>query len=110
MRDLSQIEEMILWAVWRLQGNAYGVTLRESLAEATGRIIPYGTLYSALARLSRIGFVFRTTGDPTPKRGGRSKNYYRITPDGLSTLKEALELKKSLWDPKTESALTKAIV
>ena len=38
-----------------------------------------------------------TYGDPTPKRGGRSKIYYSLTPDGLKALEKVNEFNLSLW-------------
>jgi DNA-binding PadR family transcriptional regulator len=105
MEDLSLTEEMILWAVWRLEDNAYGVTIRKQLSERTRRLFPYGTLYGILAKLSRKGLLRKVVGDPSPVRGGRSKNYYTITSQGLEALKAALELKKSLWDKESEALL-----
>ena len=105
MKDLTLTEEMFLLAVWKLKDNAYGVTIRKHVSKATNRIYPYGTLYSALANLVRRGFLTKDVGDPTPERGGRSKNYYHITSRGLEALRTAMELKKSLWDDETELAL-----
>jgi PadR family transcriptional regulator PadR len=105
MKDLSLTEEMVLWAVWKLEDNAYGVTIRKQLAERTGRRFPYGTLYGALAKLTRKGLVKKTTGDPSPVRGGRSRNYYAVTDQGIEALRLALELKQSLWDRESQAHL-----
>jgi len=43
--------------------------------------------------------------DPLPERGGRSRNYYHISQEGITALKNALELKRLLWDDETELAL-----
>ena len=108
MKDLTLTEEMFLLTVWKLQDNAYGVTIRQHLPETTRRIYPYGTLYSALDKLVRKGYLTKTVSDPLPERGGRSRNYYHITPKGLTALKNALELKRSLWDGDTELAISKS--
>lgn len=108
MKDLNLTEEMILWAVWRLKNHAYGVTIRDYLIGKTGRRHPCGTLYSALAKLERLGFARKTVADPSPVRGGRSKNYYRITPSGIAALKAAVELKTSLWNKESVLALEKS--
>jgi DNA-binding PadR family transcriptional regulator len=106
MKDLTLTEELILWAVWKLEDNAYGVTIRKQVSERTGRIFPYGTLYGILAKLCRKAFVLKSVSDPTPIRGGRSRNYYRLTSRGREALKAALELKKTLWDEESELALS----
>ncbi|MFC2158089.1 PadR family transcriptional regulator [Acidobacteriota bacterium] len=105
MKDLNSTEEMILWAVWKLKDNAYGVTIRKRLSEVVGRVFPYGTIYGVLAKFNRQGLVIQRVGGHSPVRGGRNKNFYFITPKGLSALKEALELKKALWNDESELAL-----
>lgn len=105
MKDLGLIEEMVLWAVWRLGDQAYGVTIRKRVSLKTGRTFPYGTLYSVLAKLTRKGFVQKVAGDPSPVRGGRSRNYYRIEPKGRQALRNALALRKALWDEESEFLL-----
>ena len=107
MKDLTLTEEMFLLTVWKLKDNGYGVTIRQHVSEATNRIYPYGTLYSALDKLVRKGYLKKRVSDPIPERGGRSRNYYHITPEGISALKMALELKQSLWDGETELAFDK---
>lgn len=107
MKDLTLAEEMVLLAVWKLKDNAYGVTIRKQVSRSTNRIFPYGTLYSVLDKLAKNRLVIKSASDPIPKRGGRSRNYYAITPEGVSALKVAMQLKKSLWDEKTTAALNK---
>jgi DNA-binding PadR family transcriptional regulator len=105
VKDITLTEEMILWAVWKLKTNGYGVTIRKQVSERTGRIFPYGTLYGILAKLCRKRFVTKRISDPTPIRGGRSRNFYHITFQGREALKAAMELKKTLWDEESELAL-----
>jgi PadR family transcriptional regulator PadR len=108
VKGLNLTEEMVLWAVWRLGDAAYGVTIREHLFRKTGRLCAYGTLYGALAELEKLGYAKKTVADPSPVRGGRSKNYYRITPYGLAALRAALALKSALWDKDSILALEKS--
>lgn len=108
MKDLHLTEEMFLLAVWKLKDNAYGVTIRQYVTNETGRNYPIGTIYSALDKMARKGYLRKTVSDPTPERGGRSKNYYHITKAGIEALKAAMELKNLIWDPQTEMALNKS--
>jgi PadR family transcriptional regulator PadR len=105
MKDLTLAEEMVLLAVWKLEDNAYGVTIRKQVSRSANRIFPYGTLYSILDKLTKNRLVTKSVSAPIPKRGGRSRNYYSVTPDGISALKVAMQLKKTLWDEKTIMAL-----
>ena len=109
LKEMTSTEEIILWAVWRLGDDAYGVTIRKIVSKSIKRIFPYGTLYSVLAKLTRMEYVRKVVGDPAPIRGGRRKNYYRITKKGKEALKGALDLKKKLWDKENELALIKEI-
>jgi PadR family transcriptional regulator PadR len=97
MRLLSRIEEIILLAVWRLQNNAYGVTIREEIIRVTEQDWQQGAIYGPLARLHGKGYLRTKRGDPTPERGGRSKIFYELTPFGREALLEAQKLNKAVW-------------
>ena len=108
MKDLTLTEEMFLLTVWKLKDNAYGVTIRQYVLKETGRNYPIGTIYSALDKMTRKGYLRKTVSDPLPERGGRSKNYYHITKGGIEALRAAMELKNLLWDAQTEMTLNKS--
>lgn len=108
MTELNLTEEMCLLAVWKLGEDAYGVSIRRFLSRQTGRTFPYGTLYGALDKLVRRGCLGKTPSEPVSERGGRRKFYYRITPEGVTALKEALDVKKRLWDADTELKLSES--
>lgn len=98
MKDLSKAEEMIMLAIWRLKENAYGVTVRKQILKVAGKDYTYGTLYGLLEQLVRKEYVERIKGDPTPERGGRSKTFYKLTPNGVQALKNAMEVHQSVWN------------
>ena len=93
---MSQL--ILLLSVWRLEGNAYGVTIRKELARVTGRNYPYGTLYSLLDQLFKKGFLAKSIGDPTNKRGGRRKILYHVTKEGREALRITRELQDIVWE------------
>lgn len=97
MKDLTLSEIIFLLAIWRLEDNAYGVTIKRQVTKDTGKAHTYGTLYSALDQLFKKGYVTKSAGPPTPERGGRSKIFYRLSRDGMIALKSARELQRSLW-------------
>lgn len=97
MKELTKAEELLLLTIWRMGDNAYGVALKRKIKEETAKDIPYGTLYFLLDQLSVKEYVFKKTGDPTPERGGRSKTFYSITPEGKNALKEAMEMYQKVW-------------
>ena len=96
--DVTLHEQVILLSIWRLRGNAYGVTLRENILAVAGTDIHYGTLYNTLAKLVAKGLVRTKTGEPTGERGGRRKIYYELTRDGRVSLGEAREFHAAIWE------------
>ena len=86
MKLLSRLEEIILLSIWKLQDNAYGMTIREEVIKATGTPLLLGAIYGPLSRLLRNGYITSIKGYPTPERGGRSKVFYHVTPEGQEAL------------------------
>ena len=97
MRLLSRKEELILLSVWKLQGKAYGVTIRELIEQSTGVSWVFGAIYSPLGRLVDMGLVESYRSDPIPERGGRSKIMYRLTREGKKALMEIQTVNNSMW-------------
>jgi PadR family transcriptional regulator PadR len=94
----GEFEQVVLLAVARLRDEAYGMAIRQEIADRTGREVGIGSVYSALDRMEAKGFVSSTLGDPTPERGGRAKRYYRLERAGVLALHRAREMFASLWD------------
>src|SRR4051794_4787414 len=81
----------VVLAVHRLRGEGYGVTIRREIADMVGRDVPFGAIYTTLARLERDGLVGSREGDPTPERGGRAKRFYTLTGRGAAALQAGIE-------------------
>jgi DNA-binding PadR family transcriptional regulator len=88
---LGEFELLILLAVRRLGGGAYGVPIRDEIQERTGREVARGAVYVTLDRLVRKRHLKAQMGDATAERGGRAKRYFELTPAGLKALRESLE-------------------
>lgn len=97
MKLLSRIEEILLISIWRLGGNAYGITIREEVIKATGKDWLLGAVYAPLSRLHRNGYVETVISGPTAERGGRSKIIYRLTPRGKEALAEIQRVNARVW-------------
>jgi PadR family transcriptional regulator PadR len=82
IRDIGTFEFQVLSVLARHPRNAYGVTIREWIAEATGRDVSIGALYTTLERLEAKGLISSEWGEPTAVRGGRRKRYYSIEAPG----------------------------
>lgn len=105
MKLPSRSEELMLLAVWRLQENAYAVTIREQVNRVTGKTWSFGTIFVTLDRLSKKGYLTSELGEPTPERGGRSKRFYRLTQAGRIALLDIRRLEQSMWEGISELAL-----
>jgi PadR family transcriptional regulator, regulatory protein PadR len=84
-KSLSVAAITVLHAVAR--GTAHGF----DIIDGTG--LPGGTVYPALSRLERDGFVSSAWEDVQIARAERRppRRYYRVSPLGVRTLNEALE-------------------
>lgn len=94
---ISRSEEFLLLAVWRLKENAYGVTIRNQIREATGKTWAYGALFVMLSRLEKKGYLTSNFADPSSERGGKSKRIFRLTVRGAKALKEVRKAQDSVW-------------
>ena len=81
---------MVLLAVVRLGGTAYGVTITEEIGGRTGRDVSLGAVYKTLERLEDKGFVAARIGEPTAERGGRRKKHYRVLAAGQRALRDSV--------------------
>jgi DNA-binding PadR family transcriptional regulator len=86
---LGEFEQLLLFALVQLEADAYGGRIRETIERRTGRPVSPGAIYTALDRLETRGLVSSTLGDPSPKRGGKRKRYYRLQPEGAELLRRS---------------------
>ncbi len=104
---LGEFEHIVMAAVLRLDGEAYGTRIIQEIEDATGTRVKSGSLYITLDRLEAKGYVTSRVADPEPGRGGRPKRYMTVTPAGLRILKEARDVMLTMWQG-LESRLEKA--
>jgi DNA-binding PadR family transcriptional regulator len=95
--SLSDFDQLVLLALLQLGEQAYGVPIREEIAQRAGREVSVGAVYKALERLESRGLVSSALGDPTPERGGRRKKFYRVEPRGLRTLRASVKSLRRMW-------------
>jgi DNA-binding PadR family transcriptional regulator len=97
MELLTKLEEMVLIAVLRLKNKAYGISVYKYIVELTGNEVSVSSVYFPLERLARKGYLQTLMGEPTAKRGGMSKRYYRLTKSGIEALQENRSLHETTW-------------
>ena len=106
--NLGEFEQLILLAILRLRDDAYGVTIREELADCAGRTVAPGAMYTALERLETKGLIASRMSDPTPQRGGRAKRIVTVTASGMKALTRAVGAYERLLDGLDLASFAKA--
>ena len=97
MKFLSRIEEILLLAIWKLEDNAYGISIREQVERDTGVKWLSGAIYAPLNRLKKNGFVSTVEAEGSAELGGRPRIYYRLTRLGQEKLVSLQEMNKVMW-------------
>ena len=88
--SLGELEALVLLAVLRQDGEAYGVPVRDEIRRRAGRSLTLGTVYKTLMRLEAKGLLATRTSAPEPRRGGRRRKLYRLTALGRRALQRTL--------------------
>jgi PadR family transcriptional regulator PadR len=102
---MTRNEEIILLTILKLKGNAYGVSIQKQIYRDTGDKWSFASIYQPLDNLVRKKYVRRVKGDPTAKRGGKSKFYYEVTPEGLKNLRKLKKAHEQVWSGIPEVSL-----
>lgn len=85
---LGELEQVVLFALARLGGEAHGAAIALELEERLDRVVAPGALYTVLDRLELKGFVDSWIGDSSPERGGRRRKVYRLLPAGARAVRD----------------------
>jgi DNA-binding PadR family transcriptional regulator len=96
-KQLGDLEELVLLAVLRLGGNAYGASVREELKSQAGRSVSISTVYVTLMRMEEKGLSRSWMGDPSGERGGKAKRHFEVTAEGLSALEASRAVRERMW-------------
>ena len=89
-KHVGDFEFLVLTAILRLKGEAYGVAISREIEQRTGRSASFGAIYTTLDRLKRKALVSARLGEATQARGGRSKTLYSVTTLGLESMQVSL--------------------
>ena len=93
---LGELEQVVLLATLRLGGDGYGVSIQDAIRKATARDLTLGTIHKTLVRLETKGYVDSRMGAAEPRRGGRARRHYEVTPAGLKMLRASLRALKRM--------------
>ena len=79
---IGEFEQLVLMTILRLGDGAYGATVRDEIADRTGRDVSLSAVYTTLERLEHKKLLRTRIGEPTPQRGGRRKRYFALSAAG----------------------------
>jgi len=93
---LGEFEQVVLLALARLRGPAYGAEIHTEILDRTGRDVSIPAVYVTLKRMERKGLVDSVVAEPP--EGGRATRNYRLLPEGEEALARSRALLERLWD------------
>ena len=94
---MGEFEHLILLATMRLGDEAYGVSILREIEARTERDVSQAAAYLTLKRLEEKGWMESRKGEPTERRAGRPRRYFRVTDLGRAKLREAREGLMNMW-------------
>jgi PadR family transcriptional regulator, regulatory protein PadR len=94
---LGDLEEIALLVVIALGDAAYGVAVQQRIEADARRRIALGSVYAALDRLERRGYLRSAFGEATAERGGRRKRIFEATPAAVRALTDLKRTRDRLW-------------
>lgn len=95
--SLGEFEELVLLAVCILDGNAYGITVKNEVEKHTQRAILLGAVHITLYRLQDKGLLQSELGNASEKRGDRRKRLFKVTDKGMTMLRASQEVRQKMW-------------
>lgn len=95
--NIGEFEELVLLIIGILDGQAYGVSIRDAILRETNRSVNISAVHEVLKRLERKGFVRFEIGGATEDRGGRRKKLFFISAEGKRVLEHSVALRTGLF-------------
>lgn len=94
---LGEFEQVVLLALARLRGPAYGAAIHKEILKTTGRDVSIPAVYVTLKRMERKGLVASEV--TAASSGGRAfTRNYSVLPAGDDALARSRALLERLWD------------
>jgi PadR family transcriptional regulator PadR len=103
---------MLILSIWKLQDDAYSLTIRRHLKKITRKNWSFGSLFNSLEGLVKKKYIVSYIGDTAPAREGRRKRLYKVTKEGLEAIVEIKKIDQKIWEdiPNIDSALGPGII
>lgn len=93
---LGELEQIVMLALARLEGEAYGMSIRREIEQRAGRSVAIGAVYSTLERLEEKGYV-RTVDRKAAGHDGRARRFFELTHSGVDALQAAGAVQDRMW-------------
>jgi DNA-binding PadR family transcriptional regulator len=94
---IGEFEQVVLLAVLRCGGQAFGLDVRREIEASTGRDVSRGAFYTTLDRLEAKGLVEWTPDPAVRGRGGLPQRRFRVTAAGVRELRATRQALLTLW-------------
>jgi len=94
---LGELEQIVMLAVARLEGDAYGMSIRREIEERAGRAVAIGAVYATLERLEDKGYVRTTERARAIDVDARARRFFELTASGVDALRSASDLHARMW-------------
>lgn len=91
--QLGSFEELVMLAVMRMSGEAYGMNVRRELEAVTAREFAIGAVYATLDRLEAKRFV----SSRRERLDGASRRVFALTRAGATALAQSRAARERLW-------------
>jgi DNA-binding PadR family transcriptional regulator len=97
MAFLTKLEELFMLTIFYHNRPVNLMDIREYLLDKTDKDWAIASLYIALDKLKKKGFVKSFKGEPKHVRGGKALRYYLVTEKGIQALDEAWKMQEDMW-------------
>ncbi len=94
---LGELEQLVLLAVLRQNGEAHAISVRQELRDIAGRSVTRGALYRTLERLCEKGLLRWRLEDGGPARGGHPRRTFEVRAAGVAALRASRRVLTDLW-------------
>lgn len=95
---LGEFEQVVLLALLRRDGEAYGASLHEEILRSTGRDVAVPAIYVTLGRLEEKGLVSVRREAGATVRGGRGRKLFVLANEGREALARTRAFLERLWE------------
>ena len=95
--NLGEFEHLVLLALARRGGEAFGVDVGEEIRATAGREVAVPAVYVTLTRLEAKGLVGSRLEAGETGRGGRARKRFVLLSEGVAALERSRDTLSRMW-------------